>query len=244
MAQAVEETPPHGTPSERQISAASTGRRLVETYDYTDERNRVLFQVVRYEPKDFRQRHPDRTQQGGWAWNLNECRLVLFRLPEVEWAVGNGLRVFVVEGEKDVLALEAAGEVGTCNPMGAGNWRPDYAEALRGAEVIVVADKNPPGYRHARQVQESLAGVAASVRVVQAAEGCVDAAEHLAAGYGSDDLMPATPPDTRAQAPEVNRSRASGQELLRRAVERSADEGRNNAGVWLVCQLRDNRYPL
>ena len=34
-------------------------RRIVETYDYDDEDGKLLYQVVRYEPKDFRQRKPD-----------------------------------------------------------------------------------------------------------------------------------------------------------------------------------------
>ena len=32
-------------------------RRIVATYDYTNESGELLYQVVRYEPKDFRQRH-------------------------------------------------------------------------------------------------------------------------------------------------------------------------------------------
>ncbi len=32
--------------------------RIVATYDYRDEGGELLFQVVRYEPKDFRQRRP------------------------------------------------------------------------------------------------------------------------------------------------------------------------------------------
>ena len=33
--------------------------RIVETYDYRDEGGALLFQVVRLDPKDFRQRRPD-----------------------------------------------------------------------------------------------------------------------------------------------------------------------------------------
>ena len=35
-------------------------RRIVATYPYHDAAGKVLFEVVRYEPKDFRQRRPDR----------------------------------------------------------------------------------------------------------------------------------------------------------------------------------------
>jgi hypothetical protein len=68
--------------------------REVARYDYTDEEGDLLFQVVRYEPKNFRQRRPD--GEGGWIRHLNcdahcKCkrklpptRLVLYRLPQLE----------------------------------------------------------------------------------------------------------------------------------------------------------------
>ena len=34
-------------------------KQIVATYDYVNENGAIVFQVVRYEPKDFRQRRPD-----------------------------------------------------------------------------------------------------------------------------------------------------------------------------------------
>src|SRR5262245_22831235 len=45
-------------------------------FDYRDESNVLLFQVVRFSGKRFRQRRPNGT--GGYEWNLNGCRRVLF----------------------------------------------------------------------------------------------------------------------------------------------------------------------
>jgi len=163
------------------------GRREVAAYSYEDESGQALFEVVRFEPKAFRQW---RWVDGQAVWGLGEVRRVLFRLPRVIAAVQRGQPVYVCEGEKDVLALEAAGAAATCNPGGAGKWRPEYSEFLRGADVIVVADRDEPGARHAEAVQASVSGVAASVRVVQAREG-KDAADHLAAGCGLEDFEPA-----------------------------------------------------
>lgn len=156
-------------------------------YDYTDEAGTLLFQAVRFWPKEFRQRRPD--GQGGWEWNLEGVRRVLYRLPAVVEAVRSGQTIFLVEGEKDVHAIERAGAVATCNPMGAGKWRPEYAEALIGAHLVVVADKDKAGYDHARTVAASLEGKAATVGLVQAREG-KDAADHLAAGFKLEDFDP------------------------------------------------------
>ena len=115
---------------------------------------------------------------------------MLYRLPRVVAAVTSGEVVSVVEGEKDVHALERAGVTATCNPGGAGKWRDEYSEYLRGAVAVVVTDKDEAGRAHARQVQRSLTGVAAEVRLVQAAEGSKDAADHLRAGNTVEQFVP------------------------------------------------------
>lgn len=164
-------------------------REIVETYDYTDETDALLFQVVRFSPKDFRQRRPN--GKGSWDWKVGETRRVLYRLRQVMVAVLMGDPVYVCEGEKDVEAIERAGCAATCNPGGAGKWRKEYSECLRGADVVIVADSDEPGRKHAMQVAAALESVAASIRVVQAAVG-KDASDHLAAGLSLADLTPVT----------------------------------------------------
>src|SRR5262249_48635601 len=92
---------------------------IVATYDYTDEFGDRQFQPVRFEPKAFRQRH---WKNGEWVWGLNGNRRVVYRLPDILEAE----EVFIVEGEKDVETLRAFNYPATCNPMGAGKWRPEY----------------------------------------------------------------------------------------------------------------------
>lgn len=170
------------------------GRRVVAEYSYVDETGADLFQAVRFEPKDFRQRH--REPNGAWSWNLNGTRRVLYRLPELVEGVKAGATVFVVEGEKDVEALRSLGLVATCNPMGAGKWRDDYAAWLRGACVVVIADKDEPGRKHAAVVEASLRGKAAAVRVVEVPEG-KDAADWIAKGATRADFEKLCPAPER-----------------------------------------------
>ena len=49
-------------------------------YQYTDEAGKVLFEVVRYIPKTFRQRRPD--GKGGYIYNMEGVRLVPYNLPK------------------------------------------------------------------------------------------------------------------------------------------------------------------
>lgn len=178
---------------------------IVAVYPYANESGRTVLEVVRYLPKTFRQRVPDRNEPGGYRWKVADAEKVIYRLPQVLGAIRAGKTVWVVEGEKDVHALEARGQVATCNPGGAGKWRREYGLWFRGASVVIVADADEPGARHAMAVAEMLTPMATSVRVVQAACG-KDAADHLAAGYGLEHFIPfvgaASPGDGRAESPE------------------------------------------
>lgn len=176
--------------------------QIIATYDYVDETGTLLYQVCRYFPKAFKQRCPDGA--GGWTWNLNGVRRVLYRLPQLRTTVAAGKRVFVVEGEKDVAAVEKAGYTATCNSGGAGKWRPEYAVEFRGADIVVVTDKDAPGYAHARHVVHSLQGVAKRVVLVEPAAG-KDVSDHLAAGHGLRDLIPVPLEDSAPDSPKPDR---------------------------------------
>lgn len=164
-----------------------TKPRIVAEYDYPDEAGELLYQVVRLDPKSFRQRRP--AASGGWEWRLNGVRRVLYRLPEIRDAIANNRVVWITEGEKDADALTRAGQVATCNPGGAGKWGkvPDAADHLTGADVHVWVDDDKPGHDHGRQVAASIDGKAARWTVVRSTDA-KDAAEHLGAGRSLDEL--------------------------------------------------------
>ena len=136
------------------------------TYVYPDRRI-----VHRGPDKKFRQ-----------SGNTQGCSL--FRAD----SVNDATLVYVVEGEKDVLAVEAAGGTAVCSAMGAGNsdkfdWSP-----LAGKDIIVVADNDDPGRRHASAVAARLYGIAAKVAIAEPASG-EDFSDHWAAGKGLADLV-------------------------------------------------------
>ena len=170
----------------------------VAVYDYVNEQSELLYQVLRTADKQFTQRVPDHSRKTGWRWQLGETRRVLYRLPKVTEAIKNGYVIWITEGEKDVHALEAAGQVATCNSGGAGKWRPEFAEVFRDAIVRIVADRDKPGQAHARQVAASLEDIAAAVEIVEAAEG-KDAADHLAAGKATADFITTKQADVVAE---------------------------------------------
>lgn len=162
---------------------------VVATYRYTDVDGNLLYEVQRTAAKRFRQRRPDPDRPGKWIWNLQGVRRVLYRLPLVVDAIEQGEVVHLVEGEKDVHSLEARGLVATTNPGGAGKWRAEYTEALRGAHVVAITDRDREGQglRHMLSVRAQVAPVAASFALVQPRVG-KDITDHLTAGRTLDEL--------------------------------------------------------
>jgi len=135
-----------------------------ERYDYLDAGGQLRLRVERQPGKKFRQRQPD--GKGGWIWNAKDVPPLIYRLPEVREAITSGRRVFITEGEKDADRLAGLGLAATCNPGGAGKWRPEHSAHLHGAHVVILPDNDDPGREHAHQVAASLQGRAKSVRVL------------------------------------------------------------------------------
>ena len=155
--------------------AEASAPRIVAEYDYLDEAGRPLYQVVRFDPKKFRQRRADPKLANEWKWELGPVKRVLYNLPSLIEAAADE-RIFVVEGEKDVERLKAMGLVATCNVGGAGKWREEYAYSIAGRPVVVLSDndmedpKKPgfmPGQAHARQVAISLQAHGSLVKLIE-----------------------------------------------------------------------------
>ena len=164
------------------LEAGDSKALAVAEYPYTDEHGALLFQVVRLEPKSFRQRRPD--GQGGWIWNLNGTRRVLYRLPEVL----NAKSVLVCEGEKDCDTALKWDLVATSNAGGAGKWRDEYSESLRGKRVAIITDADEPGWKHAQAVAASLHGKVESLKVLEL-PGAKDLSEWVEKGGTHNALL-------------------------------------------------------
>ena len=164
------------------FSDHSSPNEPLAIYSYVDEVGALLFQVLRYPGKKFKQRRP--YGPGGWIWNLGAVRRVLYRLPEVAKAKS----VLIVEGEKDCDTATAMNLVATCNPHGAGKWRTEYSESLRGKHVAIIADADEPGRRHARDVAASLFGIAASLKALELSDA-KDLSEWAATGGTRERLL-------------------------------------------------------
>ena len=135
------------------------GKVIAQQYDYCDADGTLLYQVLRYEPKDFRQRRPD--GNGGWSWKLDERR-VLYRWPEL--LKFPDATIFITEGEKDADRVAALGQCATT--VAAGKWTDECVEALAGRDVIILEDNDDAGRKKALVAAQALHCTAKTIRLI------------------------------------------------------------------------------
>jgi putative DNA primase/helicase len=166
-------------------------RKIVKTYDYLDLAGNLLYQAVRYEPKDFSQRQADQENPGKWIWNLKGIKPTLYRLSEMLDSIKAGHPVCIAEGEKDVENLADIGVVATCNSGGAEKWSANFTQYFTGANVVLFEDNDKAGRQHVEKVGKYLAKVAAEVKVVRFPDEKehYDISDWLAEGNGKDELV-------------------------------------------------------
>jgi 5S rRNA maturation endonuclease (ribonuclease M5) len=145
---------------------AESPHTIVAVYQYHDEQGNVLFENVRFQPKDFRMRRP--TSSGNHVWNLKHCRRVPYRLPQVM----SSAEVWLCEGEKDADRVASLGFTATCFPLGAGKNRQQLIKAhqmdlpFTDKNVMILPDNDETGSAFVEGVAETLGRVSAAVKVL------------------------------------------------------------------------------
>ena len=161
----------------RILGGNSSHAVISETYDYTDAKGKLVYQICRLEPKDFRARRPN--GRGGWIWGKGDAQSVLYHLP----AVIASQEVCVPEGEKDADNLMRLGFVATTNPFGAGKWTKGHSQTLRGKDVVIfgdIGDADGKGEKHTALRIRELTGVAKLIKNVSLPDGFHDVSDYIA----------------------------------------------------------------
>ena len=177
-------------------------RYMSKAYDYIDENGECIYQVVRYEPKTFRQRRPD--GKGGWVWNVKDVTPVPYNLPDI--MANPNKKIFVVEGEKCADALKKLGAVATTSHGGAKNWHADLNKWFAGRDVVVLPDADEAGQAHADVVAANLLPVVNSINCVNlpGLDDKQDVYDWLQAGGTKEELAAlVTSAQPIEQAPDV-----------------------------------------
>ena len=140
-----------------------------QEWHYTDEDGVSLFVKQRFKTNDAKGKTyktlrvlPDNSRVG----KLGDCRIVPYRLPDLQQATAAGRVVYITEGEKAADALGSLGVVATTSHAGSGNWSPELNQYFKDANVVIVPDNDTAGWNYAQKVVEALLPVVKSIRVL------------------------------------------------------------------------------
>jgi DNA primase len=173
------EPPPKANGKDRN---AEPKKIVVAEYPYEDASGALVFVSERLEyqnpdgsfvtakdgkrKKSFRQKRPDPDRPGLYLFNVDGVPTLPYRAQEVIEAVANEEIIAILEGERKVDLLRSLNFPSTCNAAGAGKWRSEHSEYLRGADVVLIPDNDDAGRKHMDEVGAALTGVAKRVRVL------------------------------------------------------------------------------
>lgn len=163
------------------------------TFVYKDEAGTPILEVVRFDPVFGKKQFKQRPYGGSFMDGVKDVRPLLLNLPTVREAIDSGYDepIYVVEGEKGVKLLAEREVLATTNSMGGGNWHEEHTQQIAGAKrVVIVADRDQKGYKHALAVARAIKPVVGSVVVKRSrTDGYKDdIEEHLASGGSLENL--------------------------------------------------------
>lgn len=218
---------------------------IAAVYDYKNLAGEVVHSTIRLNPKGFRQRRPDPNKPGEYLWKdvFKGIVPILYNLQAVTKAIEEHRPVLIVEGEKDCENLATLGFTATTCPMGAGKWRMEYSDALKGAMAYIIADNDEVGKDHAKNVAESLVGKAGEINLIDIASAHGEKAD-LPQGYDISDFIAATPQEER-EAAVLNLIANSTAYVVEKQTSREKNVGLSGGGkptaaTKLMCLVEES----
>ncbi len=142
----------------RQITSALGFKDTNDRFTYRGRHGKTRYTITRTPDKRFPVSQPDGTT------NIQGIERVLYNLPEV-CAAPMTEPIYIPEGEQACDNLMAVGAVATCNPFGAGKWRPEFNPYFKGRKVVLLADNDNKGREHVEDIKQALVGIAKEIRI-------------------------------------------------------------------------------
>ena len=163
------------------------GSKIVNEYNYVNENGEVTYQVLRFEPKTFKQRH---FKDGKTVWGLKDIEPLPYNLPKI--LEDKDKTIFIVEGEKDADRMMSLGFLATTNSGGSKNWKPSLNKYFKDRRVILISDNDSAGYLHTQAISNHLLSEAESLHFLSL-EGKVadkgDISDFIDAGGDIEELI-------------------------------------------------------
>ena len=183
------------------------GLRLEAVYEYGPQ-----FKICRcLDAAGRKEIRPICASDGKWRFGVPDGQRPLFNLAALHEA-DPAEPVFVVEGEKCVMAATAIGLLATTSSGGSGAAAKTDWSVLEGRSVVVLPDRDDAGENYARSVEQQLAPLNCEVRVVRLESVSADG---TGPGFDVADLVEEWPETQLAELGSKLRVQAEGSPALR-----------------------------
>ncbi len=143
----------------------SNSLRQIRSHVYMNmNRDRIAVKTIYKKPDGSKTARWERYEGNTLVKNLNGLQMPLYHVYNL---TDNTKPVFIVEGEKDVETMEKLGYIATTSPNGAGSkWKDEYTKYVKDFDVIILADNDEVGLKHATNIAENVIQTARSVKLV------------------------------------------------------------------------------
>lgn len=142
----------------------TTNNTPERTHVYHDEAGNLIYRKLIYKyPNGNKSASFERCDGGKWIKGLERIKRTLYQLHKLK----DVSAVFLCESEKDCDNLISLGFTATTSG-GAESWKDEFAEYLKGKEVIILPHNDIAGNNYAQKVARSLNGKAFSIKIVDA----------------------------------------------------------------------------
>lgn len=142
-------------------------RRIIAVYDYHFFNGKYAFTKIRLEGKKllYGILENERFLYGLRNIHRKSLKAVYGDLQALNREISCGEPIYIVEGEKDVDTLTKQGYT-AFTYGGVNDWQEDFAELVKGADVIILADNDEAGKRVAETIQNDINEVANSSKII------------------------------------------------------------------------------
>ncbi len=149
-----------------------SGKEPMAIYQYRNADGSLSHEKLKYknpEGKTFKQRRID--ENGDITDNLDGTKRIPYNLPELLNAIKTNSPVIYVEGEKDADTARYILGYNSTTLGGASDWKDEYKHYFKDANLIIVPDKDDPGFKLSEKMAKDLSDIAKSLKVIILPEG-------------------------------------------------------------------------
>lgn len=143
-------------------------RKIEAVYPYVSINRNYAFHKVRLEGKRILY---GRLENNRFSYGLprdtprKSLKAIYGDLGAIKKAITNNTPIFIPEGEKDVNTLVKQGYI-SFTYGSATDWQADFAELVKGADVVILADNDEPGKAVADAILRDIQSVVKSAKII------------------------------------------------------------------------------